>query len=152
MLFAEAKFCLRYETASTEHAESGNEVEVEVSFSDSTKTFVLDAPKVSGERDEICYYATPHEPLMNVKIKQTQTNDAWLIKSLQLPKIVGSPFYTSYAMDANNEMFWVDGNSDCGNKDKDLGLKCCEDKDQCDLKPVTGGISNKVLFYMHPVF
>ena len=153
-LFTEAKFCLKYETASAGNAGSanGHEVEVEVSFADSTKTFVLDAPKVKGVSEEICYYTTPHEPLMTVKIQQTKTDDAWLIKSLQFPKLVGSPFYTSYAMKSSNEMFWTDGNSDCDNDDnRNLGLSCCKDNEKCTLEPVTGGNINKKLCYMYPL-
>ena len=136
---------MKYQTATASNSGSanGHEVEVEVSFSDSTKSFLLDAPKVKGDSHEVCYYATPHEPLISVKIKQTKSNDAWLIRSLQFPKRVGSPFYVSYAKKSNNEMFWVDGDGNCDNDENEkLGLECCKNKEQCTLVPVTGGNIN----------
>ena len=134
---------MKYQTASAAAYANGNELEVEVSLTDSTKTFVLGAPEVRRKRGEICSYTTPHEPLKSVKIKQTKGVDGWLIRSLQFPKRVGSPFYDSYAMRSNNEMFWVDKDS-CEDH-KNLG--CCSkgSKEQCDLVLVTGGNINTEL-------
>ena len=82
--------------------------------------------------------------LESVTIRQTESNDAWLIRSLQFPKYVGSPFYYSYALNSKNEMFWVDGDKNCKNDDNEKkGLECCANKNECTLVQVTGGNISK---------
>ena len=139
---------MKYQTATAGNAgaSSGNSVEVVASFADSKKTFKLDAPKDKGLEEEICDYSTPDLELQGVTIRQTESSDAWLIRSLQFPKFVGSPFYYSYALNSKNEMFWVDGDKNCKNDDnEDKGLECCSNKDECPLVVVTGSNIVKLL-------
>ena len=136
-----SKFCLKYQTGSAQNSGSsnGNIVKVEVSFKGFTKTFKLDAPKVNGDEQEVCDYSTPDAEVQSARIRQTKSDDGWLVRSLQMPRFVGSPFYYSYAMNSHNEMFWVDGDKNCVNdNNKKLGLECCSNKDWCSLNQVTG--------------
>ena len=142
---------MKYQTATAGNADasSGNSVEVVASFADSKKTFKLDAPKHKGVEEEICDYSIPDLELQGVTIRQTESTDAWLIRSLQFPKFVGSPFYYSYALNSKNEMFWVDGDKNCKNDDNEKnGLECCANKDECPLVLVTGGNIDKLLTHI----
>ena len=153
-IFTGTKFCLKYTTATAGNSgtTSGNMVVVTASFPNSKITFKLDGPREKGVEEEICEYSTPDAELQSVKIQQTESNDGWLIKSLQFPKFVGSPFYYSYALNSKNEMFWVDGDKNCKNdENEDLGLECCDNKNECDLTLVTGGnILNRYLIQQFP--
>ena len=156
------KYCLRYETATTNGADSNDTVaKVEVSFIDFNGVydsyghlvFVLDAEKIKGDKKTICknvYSSTAC--VQSVKIRQyirTKISfddphlwDQWGIKRLQLQNDVGSTHYTAYGLDSKSEMFWVGGGKE-GNHD---GLPHCANYKRYPLKScklvVVGGNRN----------
>ena len=109
------KYCLRYETATTNGADSNDTVaKVEVSFIDFNGVydsyghlvFVLDAEKIKGDKKTICknvYSSTAC--VQSVTISQSYSDkfnfldprqwDQWGIKSLQLQNNVRSTHYTA---------------------------------------------------------
>ena len=111
---------------------------VEVSFSNDGNCkieFLLNENKVKGVAETQCLDVTCPSGInspINVKIRQTSTNDGWRIEKMEIQKFPGSSDFITYSLDGTLTQFWVDGNDD-----NDYGsTPACTDSEWCDLMRV----------------
>ena len=84
---------------------------------------------------------TPSENrVKRVKIQQSNGNDGWGIKRLEIQKYPGSSEYDIYALDKNKieSRFWTDGDSNyCQGDVATDGQPCCPSGRWCNLVAIT---------------
>ena len=115
---------------------------VEITFAEEPiLLFDLDEPKTKGEEKRVCLIISSNSPPSevlpeHVRIRQSHSNDAWGVKSIQIQKYPGSAEYRTYSLDSNEKRFWTDGDSDC--RSGTDGMSCCANGDWCELRMFDG--------------
>ena len=138
--------CVRYETDIRMNSRSSNSVhQIEVMLEGVSITFELDGLKEYGLAVVLCkslamaQFSDPPQ-IKHVRIKTLTGSKMWGIKSLHIQSNPSSEEYEVYSLNENEPKFWMAGdvNSCAINND---GYQCCENGEECDLKPVTGNVT-----------
>ena len=132
----EKTYCLKYETGTLSHADSGATAEVVVTLSNEPNCqilFSLSDDKEKGDSKLECKdVACPSGKGFPQDVEMRHLgNDGWFLEHLQIQSYPGSSDYISYSRDGQITQFWVDGNSDGYN-----GYPACDNGNWCDLKTV----------------
>ena len=152
------EYCLKYETADIDDAESKGTTEVKITFAGSADPVQFSFSTVRSRGDngtecvDISFIA---EKIKKVQIRNNNERavgtDGWAIKSLALQEKVESERYIQYSY-VGETSFWVDGDNSCTKRnvaDKLIkadvadDLPCCKDGAWCDL--VAGKDDNAII-------
>jgi len=139
------KYCLKYETADIDDAESKGTTEVKITFAGSADPvqFSLSTVRSRGDNGTECVdISFIAEKIKKVQIRNDNNRaggtDGWAIKSLSLQEKVESENFIQYSY-VGETSFWVDGDNSCAkgiaeSVKADVEFRtCCKDGTWCDL-------------------
>ena len=134
-------YCLKYETDIQTNADSVGVIEVEIKFAESTLLFTLGERKYIGEEQRVCLGISSDSPPADivpeqVRIRQSESTDAWGVKAIKIQQYPGSVDYSTYALESKEPRFWTDGDSNCPPYSPTNTLLCCINGEWCDMMRV----------------
>ena len=139
------EYCIKYETADIDDAESKGTTEVKITFAGFADPvqFSFSTVRSRGDNGTECVdLSFIAEKIKKVQIRNNNERaggtDGWAIKSLALQEKVESERYIQYSY-VGETSFWVDGDNSCAkgiqeSVKADVEFRtCCKDGTWCDL-------------------